>query len=149
MLEDLEPKSFVDQLVRRADRGTYLILDLKDLFDEMRRSFDVLGEPSDYLDDSVALDAFLQDLFSNICYLEHFHNSVSTIKRQINSVLDQACQYFYIDDFSTGHRRIWAKFTHSLVELFKEHRLYGRDHVHRYDYWSLRDETLKLKLWEQ
>jgi hypothetical protein len=149
MLEDfLEPgDAYLTE--RSTDSGKYLIMDLNDLFQEMRQKHKRIREQPAWKDNPVGLDGFMQDIFDNVCYLKHLHNTVGDIGIQIADVLDNACQYFDIDeDLSQHARRIWAEFAHAMIERFKEHRLYGRDHIHLYEYWSLRDKVLKLKLWE-
>jgi hypothetical protein len=145
----------MDEIVELTEKDFYppdpidklLLVEVGDIFDEMNQAIYFSGEQpvADPYKNGNNTDAFLMDIFHQVGYLP---NGSRVIAPNIAEVLDSCGQYFDVYHMSVLQRQLWIQATQRLVDRFCEYRLYDKTHIHRYDYYQLRGDTLVLKLFE-
>jgi len=119
-----------------------LLVDVADILDEVDLVVRQSQEQPTY-DHFIAgpITDFLYDIYNEIGFLP---NGQHTVARNIGDVLDVCDRYFPRGNMSQVERQAWITATEHLIRRFVAYKLYGRDNVHRYDFYDYNNGTLYL-----
>lgn len=118
-----------------------LLVEVRDLLDDLEDDIDHAGEEAVHLLSEGHLDAFLMDIYHHVGYLPYGHHGAS---QNIMEVLDTCPSYFPASGFTPLQINLWMKFAQHLATRFTEHRLYDAHYVNMFDYDRLHGDVLIL-----
>jgi 6-phosphogluconate dehydrogenase len=120
-----------------------LVMDIGDILDDLQKELQRIGIRSVCEDwHKGPIESFLYEIFTEVGYLPDGERRVAY---NVTDVLDTSGQYFDRGDMCSYERIQWMIAVQRLINRFVEYRLYGKDHVHVYDFFAYENNTLYLQ----